>query len=202
MLNTFEYKYINFILSQSIKWLNLHEYANLHIMRKYVMLLAVTAMFMLTGCDFFRQLAGRPTSEEIEAMRVEKLRIEEERLQESLIRLQEEKQAVADSIEAMKLIRQQEGTLLNPNALGGLFATKLEAKYTVIVGAFTRRSNAERLHKQVSDKGYSPLLISLRSGLIAVGVCPVESKAEAMQAVRKVKGEDFCPDDVWILANE
>ena len=189
-------------MSQSIKWLNLHEYANLHIMRKYVMLLAVTAMFMLTGCDFFRQLAGRPTSEEIEAMRVEKLRIEEERLQESLIRLQEEKQAVADSIEAMKLIRQQEGTLLNPNALGGLFATKLEAKYTVIVGAFTKRANAERLHKQVSDKGYSPLLISLRSGLIAVGVCPVESKAEAMQAVRKVKGEDFCPDDVWILANE
>ena len=58
------------------------------------MLMVATAMFSLTGCDFFRNLAGRPTSEEIEAMRVEKLRIEEERLQADLLKLQQEKQAV------------------------------------------------------------------------------------------------------------
>lgn len=178
------------------------RYANLHIMKKYIIFLAVAAMFTLTGCDFFRKMAGRPTSEELEAMRVEKLRIEEARLQASLVELQKERQAVEDSIEAMKLIRQQQGTLLNPASLGGLFSTKLEAEYCVVIGAFRQRANAERLLKTASDKGYSPLLISLRNGLIAVGVCPVESKAEAMQAVRKVKGENFCPDDVWILANE
>ena len=82
------------------------RYANLHIMRKYIIFLAVAAMFTLTGCDFFRKMAGRPTSEELETMRVEKLRIEEARLQASLVELQKEKQAVEDSIEAMKLIRQ------------------------------------------------------------------------------------------------
>ena len=167
-----------------------------------MILMAVAAMFSLTGCDFFRTLAGRPTSAEIEAMRVEKLRIEEERLQESLIRLQQEKQAVEDSIEALKLLRQQQGTLLNPSSLGGLFATRLEAKYCVIIGAFSKRGNAERLHKEASDKGYSPLLISIRNGLIAVGVSPVNTLQEAMQAVRTVREETFCPDDVWILANE
>lgn len=166
------------------------------------MLLAAAAMFMLTGCDFFRKIAGRPTSAEIEEMRIEKLRVEEERLQADLARLQSEKQAVEDSIEALKLIRQQEGTLLNPSALGGLFTTRLEARYCVIVGAFRERRNAERLHKSASDAGYSPSLISFRNGLIAVGISPVNSLQEAMQAVRAVREEDFCPDDVWILANE
>ena len=166
------------------------------------MLIALVSMFMLTGCDFFRSLAGRPTSEEIEEMRVEKLRVEEERLQANIAKLEKERRAVADSIEAMKLIRQQEGTLLNPSALGGLFTTKLEARYCVIIGAFSMRSNAERLHKAASDKGYSPSLISFRNGLTAVGLCPVESLNEAMNAIRKIREEAFCPDDVWILANE
>lgn len=178
------------------------RYANLHIMRKYIIFLAVAAMFTLTGCDFFRKMAGRPTSEELETMRVEKLRIEEARLQASLVELQKEKQAVEDSIEAMKLIRQQQGTLLNPATLGGLFTTKLEAKYCVVIGAFRQRSNAERLLHAASEKGYSPSLISFRNGLIAVGLCPVDTPQQAWQAMKKVKGEAFCPDDVWILANE
>ena len=72
----------------------------------------------------------------------------------------------------------------------------------MIIGAFAKRENAERLHKEASDKGYSPLLISIRNGLIAVGVSPVNTLQEAMQAVRAVREETFCPDDVWILDNE
>ena len=75
-------------------------------------MIAAVALFTLSGCDFFRSLAGRPTSEDIEEMRIEKLRIEEERLQADLLKLQQEKQAVEDSIEALKLLRQQQGTLL------------------------------------------------------------------------------------------
>lgn len=170
-------------------------------MRKYIIMIAAVALFTLTGCDFFRSLAGRPTSEDIEEMRIEKLRVEEERLQADLLKLQQEKQAVEDSLEALKLIRQQEGTLLNPSALGGLFTTRLESRYCVILGAFSQRSNAERLHKIVSEKDYAPLLISFRNGLIAVGVCPVNSLQEAMQCIRKVREESFCPADVWILDN-
>ncbi len=198
----FDYKYIKFILSQSIKWLNLHGYDNLLIMKKYIIFLAIASMFTLTGCDFFRKMAGRPTGEELEAMRIEKLRVEEQRLKADIAALEKERQAVMDSIEALKLIRQQEGTLLNPSALGGLFTTRLEARYCVIVGAFRSRVNAERLHKTVSDRGYSPSLINFRNGMTAVGICPVNSLQEAMAAVRKVRSEAFCPDDVWILANE
>ena len=72
----------------------------------------------------------------------------------------------------------------------------------MIIGTFSRRENAERLHKEAADKGYSPLLISIRNGLIAVGVSPVNTRQEAMQAVRTVREESFCPDDVWILDNK
>ena len=57
-------------------------------MRKCLLLIALVSMFLLTGCDFFRSLAGRPTSEEIEEMRVEKLRVEEERLQANIAKLE------------------------------------------------------------------------------------------------------------------
>mgnify|MGYP006976669176 CR=1 FL=1 len=36
-------------------------------MNKLTLLCVVISVFMLTGCDFFRTLAGRPTSKDIEA---------------------------------------------------------------------------------------------------------------------------------------
>ena len=43
-------------------------------MRKSFALLALAALFTLTGCDFFRTLAGRPTSEDIEVRKLQMLR--------------------------------------------------------------------------------------------------------------------------------
>ena len=40
-------------------------------MKKTYILLALVVMSTVTGCDFFRKLAGRPTSEEIESKRLE-----------------------------------------------------------------------------------------------------------------------------------
>mgnify|MGYP002512948656 CR=1 FL=1 len=46
------------------------------LMKKSFLLLS-GAMIMLTGCDFFRMLAGRPTSEDIENKRVEIIKAKE-----------------------------------------------------------------------------------------------------------------------------
>ena len=40
-------------------------------MRKSILLLIVASVFAVTGCDFFRSLAGRPTSEDIQAKKIE-----------------------------------------------------------------------------------------------------------------------------------
>ena len=161
-------------------------------------------MLTLTGCDFMRKLAGRPTSEDIEEKRLELLRAEEAALQARIDSLRKaEQKMISDSLNALDSIRQLGGSILNPAAMGGLFATKLEARYYIILGSFRARSNAENLFNVAKSAGYRPALISFgKGGLIAVGVSPVNRLQDALAALNEVKKEKFCPKDVWILVNE
>ena len=155
----------------------------------------------VTGCDFMRKLAGRPTAEEVEMMRIEILRAEEAALQARLDSL--EQRMIKDSLAALDSIRQLGGSILNPAKLGGLFATKLESRYYIILGSFRSRANAEALFNVAKDAGYRPALITFgKGGLIAVGVCPVNRLSDAFASLNEVKKESFCPKDVWILVNE
>lgn len=171
-------------------------------MKKSLFLLMIVSMTMLTGCDFFRMLAGRPTSEEIESKKLEILKAQEAIEQARLDSLVREQKMVQDSLAALDSLKQQGGTILNPAKLGGLFSTKLEARYYVIVGAFRQRTNAEVLLEKAAALGYKPALILFRSGMIAVGLCPVNTLPEAVASLKKVKMESFCPSDAWILVNE
>lgn len=173
-------------------------------MRKSYILLALTALLLLTGCDFMRKLAGRPTSEDIENKKIELLRAEEAALQARLDSLREAQQKMLqDSLNVLDSIRQLGGSILNPASMGGLFATKLEARYYIILGSFRARSNAEALFNLTKAAGYKPALISFgKGGLIAVGVSPVNRLSDALAALNEVKKEKFCPSDVWILVNE
>lgn len=191
-----------FFLSRTINSLNLRNVQKYMLMRRSFILLLAASMFILTGCDFFRTLAGRPTSAEIEARRIEIMRAEESALQARLDSMKLAQQTMKDSLAALDSIRQYGGTILNPSKLGGLFATKLDARYYVIVGSFRSRSNAESLLVKAADRGYAPALISFRNGMIAVGLCPVNKLHDAMEALKSVKKEAFCPSDVWILLNE
>jgi len=159
---------------------------------------------VMTGCDFMRKLAGRPTGEEVENMRIELLRAEEAALQARLDSLRKvEERMLQDSLNALDSIRQLGGSILNPASLGGLFATKLESRYYIILGSFRSRANAEALFNVTKAAGYRPALISFgKGGLIAVGVCPVNRLSDALTNLSEVKKESFCPKDVWILVNE
>lgn len=173
-------------------------------MRNAYIAAAFVLMLMLTGCDFMRKLAGRPTSEDLELKRVELLRVEEAALQARLDSLRNvEQKMLQDSLNALDSIRQLGGSILNPASLGGLFATKLESRYYIILGSFRTRANAERLFNVAKDAGYKPALISFgKGGLIAVGVAPVNRLSDALSALNDVKKETFCPKDVWVLVNE
>ena len=173
-------------------------------MKKSYILLIVLAVLSVTGCDFMRKLAGRPTSEDVEVKRLEILRAEEAALQARLDSLRNvEQRMMQDSLNALDSIRQLGGSILNPASLGGLFATKLEARYYTILGSFRSRANAEGLFNVAKNAGYKPALISFgKGGLIAVGVSPVNKLSDAFTALNSVKKEKFCPNDVWILVNE
>jgi hypothetical protein len=177
-------------------------------MRKTGFLLLGIVVVMVTGCDFFRVLAGRPTSVEIEERRLEILRLQEVEQQARLDSIKKEHQMMLDSIArldslaVLDSIRQTGGSVLNPSSLGGLFSTKLEARYYVIVGAFKSRDNAEKMLKRIEAQGYAPALISFRNGLNAVGVCPANNIKDAHKALIAVRKEKFCPVGAWVLVND
>ena len=174
-------------------------------MRKIMVLLLGVSLFVVTGCDFFRVLAGRPTSKDIETKKMEILCAEQEAqmaAEQALLEQEKMLKVSQDSLAALDSIKQYGGSVLNPAKLGGLFATKLEARYSIIVGAFILRSNAENMFVEAENAGYTPSLISFNNGLIAVGVCASNTIVEAQEALKKVRKERFYPKDVWILLNE
>lgn len=180
------------------------------LMRKYcqemkkILLSALGAVLVLSlsGCDLFRKMAGRPTSEDLNRRRIEILELRQASYLAQIDSLKEIERTLSDSISVLNSISQMSGTILNSSELGGLFTTKLDSKYYVVVGAFRSRNNAETLLRTVKKNGYSPILISFRNGLNAVGICPSESLSSVLGALKLVKEEPFCPEDVWILINE
>lgn len=170
-------------------------------MKRELIFIFLISIQVLTGCDALRKLAGRPTKAEIEAKRLELLRQQEASHQARIDSLKKVEKELADSLTLAGTLRQSQGTVLNPGAIGGLFTTKLEYKYYVVVGAFIFRRNAENLHKTVQAKGYVPTIINFRNGFNAIGLCPTNDLNAALASLRKVRQEDFCPEDVWILVN-
>jgi predicted esterase YcpF (UPF0227 family) len=161
----------------------------------------------VSSCDFVRTLAGRPTSAQLEQIRQQRMAAEEARHQATLDSMERVQKHMADSLEALEKylldsLTQAKGTVLNPSKMGGLYTTKLDAKYCIVVGAFRNRYYAERKLKECNNAGYTATIISFRNGLMAVSVCPSNSLAETLNTLKQLRGTGICPPDSWILINE
>lgn len=143
-----------------------------------VMTLVATAV---TGCDFFRRLAGRPDSEWIEA-KAEAIRQEEEALRIRQDSLERARKAEADSLAAADSVR-----LANHRY-----------RFCVILGSFSSKENAERYVEEIAAKGYKCELLTFRNST-AVGVCPTDDEAKAKKSLSELQRQDFCPNGAWIL---
>ena len=143
-----------------------------------VMTLVATAV---TGCHFFRRLAGRPDSEWIEA-KAEAIRQEEEALRIRQDSLERARKAEADSLAAADSVR-----LANHRY-----------RFCVILGSFSSKENAERYVEEIAAKGYKCELLTFRNST-AVGVCPTDDEAQAKKSLSELQRQDFCPNGAWIL---
>ncbi len=143
-----------------------------------VMTLVATAV---TGCDFFRRLAGRPDSEWIEA-KAEAIRQEEEALRIRQDSLEAARNAVADSLAAADSVRQ----------------ANHRYRFVVILGSFSNKENAERYIKEIAGKGYKGELLAFRNST-AVGVCGTDDPGKAQESLKELQRQDFCPNGAWIL---
>lgn len=135
----------------------------------------------VTGCDFFRRLAGRPDSEWIEA-KAETIRQEEETQRIRLDSLEKARKAEADSLAAADSVRQ----------------ANHRYRFVVILGSFSNKENAERYIKEIAGKGYKGELLAFRNST-AVGVCGTDDPGKAQESLKELQRQDFCPNGAWIL---
>ena len=175
-------------------------------MKRSVIFILLAAVLLTSSCDFVRKLAGRPTSSELEAKRVAVLEAQQVQHLARLDSMRRVEKQMKDSLEALEAhlldsLSQTKGTILNPSKLGGLYTTKLESRYCIVVGAFRNRAYAEKKLKACNEAGYTATIISFRNGLLAVSICPSESLNETLKTLNSLRGKGVCPKDSWILVN-
>ena len=170
-------------------------------MKRLLVIAALSASIcLLGGCDFFRQLAGRPTSRDIEAKRV-RIEREAEAHQRRLDSLKLVQKQISDSLATLDSLRNAKESLISTRQLATSRGTTLAYRYYVMIGAFSTPANAERQAGKAEQAGYPATLIPFRNGFIAVGICPSNSLTEVYASLRKLRAERFCPKDAWILTN-
>ena len=184
-------------------------------MRKSVILLMFAVMTITTGCDFFRVLAGRPTSDDIQSKRIEIMKNEEAALQarlDSIAKVESEAlKTVQDSIDAFAYIRDNKVIINDASKVGGISKDELKedmgsagygTRYRVVLGSFKDRSNAVKLGYAIGESGdFCPHFIVLRTGMIIVAACPSDKIQNVVWGLKELKdrAKDVCPADAWIL---
>ncbi|HIR34421.1 MAG TPA: SPOR domain-containing protein [Candidatus Coprenecus merdigallinarum] len=142
----------------------------------------VVALMLVTGCDFFRSIMGKPTSKDLERMRQEALEQERrQRIQDSVDR--------ARQLELEKAMKEeQQADLLDESA----------GRYHVILGSFKVEGNAEKMFALLGKNGYTPHRIRFNNGFDVVSVAVYDDYRDALRAMNDIMEYEFCPEDVWI----
>ncbi len=162
----------------------------------------LSVAMLVSGCDFFRVLAGRPTSKEIAAKREEILRSAQDDRTPVESGMTDEKPGMTDEKPGMT---DEKPGMTNDSAVpadtstSSATKTKEKKRYYVIMGAFSSRENAEKYGERIQSFGYEPEFFGFTEGRTAVGIGGTDDLEEAKIFMRELKGQDFCPDGVWIL---
>lgn len=175
-------------------------------MKKVLVIVAFVACVLLTGgCDFFRSLAGRPTSADIEVKRafIEQLELEEQARQRvrqaRLDSIARAEKIVSDSLETLEAIRATHTVLSRSTLASDAVKAALPHRYYVVIGAFSDAGNASRMASKTAEAGYEAQLIRYRSGFTAVGLCASDRVKDVYDAYLVLKEQPFCPAKAWIF---
>ncbi|MBO6169137.1 MAG: SPOR domain-containing protein [Bacteroidales bacterium] len=174
-------------------------------MKKVRLLLSLLLLLcMLSSCDFVRRMAERPDSAWI---RAKKERIElSARMRDSLELVRKDsvlraERAYADSLHAVDSLLKA-GKLRKASEVSSIPESWLDARWGVVVGAFSNESNAEKLAAKYGAEGYRTRIFRTRYGLNILLVAPSSNIADAMKAFREVKRLPFASKESWMIVKE
>ena len=165
---------------------------------------AALLLLSVSSCDFFRSLAGRPGSEQIRQKRelIERAELRRDSTERArLDSVARSERYVADSIAAVDFFTRS-GKLRMASSIKSIPRKNLQHRYSVVVGAFSRPENAERLAGRFVSEGLSAEVFRYYGGMNAVFVAPCDRITEAMDAYKAVMQLPFASEQTWILVNE
>lgn len=183
-------------------------------------LILIPVALAATGCDFFRKLAGRPTSDQIAAM-AEAIRLEEsariaDSLRKALAEPQEDSAAIAPAPATPAAQAASTPTASSPVTAATTPATAAPAtapsapataapapagdlkRFYVVMASFGNSANANKYASILEAKGY-PATILKRGSYQVVAVCGTDDEAAIKQSFDEIRRQDFCPQGVWII---
>ena len=174
-------------------------------MRKYRIALETILLVLLalsvSSCDFFRSLAGRPTSADIAEKRILM------EMEKSVRQAKEDSIALLRTLEASELaysdsIRHCGLSIVPLERMTSRFSSELTCRYYIMIGTFADPVNAGNVRQKAESAGYEACTLLYRNGKTAVAVSPSDEAATVFRVLKSVRNEQFCPPDVWILVNE
>ena len=171
-------------------------------------LILIPVALAATGCDFFRKLAGRPTSDQIAAM-AEAIRLEEsariaDSLRKALAEPQEDSAATTPTPATPAAQAASTPTASSPVTAATTPAAAAPApagdlkRFYVVMASFGNSANANKYASILEAKGY-PATILKRGSYQVVAVCGTDDEAAIKQSFDEIRRQDFCPQGVWII---
>lgn len=161
----------------------------------------IAAALLLSSCDMMRSLAGRPTSADIIAKQalIEK---HEQALLEEKASIEAARKREADSVAAREAIFSLDIVRRRADSVSSLKNLSVGSTYSLIMGTFSQKDNAERLGARIAAGGYSYKVITFRNGFCVVAACPSDDPVEFYSSVESLRKEPYCSRDAWILIDE
>ncbi len=178
-------------------------------MKRVPLILALAlAACLVSGCDFFRALAGRPLSGEIASRRalIGQARERTAARADSLEQARKDSIAIserarADSLHAIDTLVTI-GKYHRASSYRNIPASRLRSRYGVVVGVFSTDANANRMLARYGDEGLEGYVLHYRSSLMAAVVCPCDKVTDALAAYRRVRALPFSSKETWVIVNE
>lgn len=167
----------------------------------------IMVLSLVSSCDFFRKLAQRPTSDELEAKRQEKLSAEQVKADAlDIFRKQIEDSMrtvfAAEAAGAHKVATAQSAaqTAAQRSYSGASSANINSYRYYICVGAFEILENAQKRAEKARADGYEAALLPYDE-FTAVGICPTNDYIDALLARDNVIESGYC-SSAWVMYNK
>ncbi len=169
-------------------------------MKKVATYVLFGAFFLnITSCDFFRKVAGRPTSDIIayKSMALEQRR---QQIRDSLDMVAALEKSRRDSLAVVGEINAL-GVKLSDVFYFGDPIDGLQYKYHLVMGVYRTNKMAQQQIDALAASGYQTYTLLFKGGVQAVVLERSDDISVIASTLKRAKASGVCPKDVWVHVN-